>query len=121
MFFSRTINSLKQPNKAKIATLQIISTYKSPSQFSSVILLQQERGCVNYTLLYETEIKSPTRLYAEFPNNQQNGLDLWIWASHNGTDGGHCRISCSSHIPPCLGPLNLTGILLMSRDRFSDS
>ena len=36
-------------------------------------------------------------MYAEFLNNKQNGLDSWIWASHNEIDG---RVSCSSNIPP---------------------
>ena len=39
-------------------------------------------------------------MHAGFLNNQQNGLDLWIWASHNGIDGDHCRVSWSSNIPP---------------------
>ena len=62
MFLFRTINVLKQPRKAKIATLQIISTYKSPFQLSSATLLQEERGCVNYTVFFF--FNPPTRLYA---------------------------------------------------------
>jgi len=31
-------------------------------------------------------------------NNRDTGLDLGIRASHKGTDGGHCGVSCNSNI-----------------------
>ena len=47
-----------------------------------MIRYKRKRLCELYSYIEEKQ-NPPTLVYAGFLNNQQNGLDLWNWDSHN--------------------------------------
>ena len=51
-----------------------------------------------YSCFVKQNYKQPNGMISGLSNNRDTGLDLGIGASHIGTDGGHCGLSCNSNI-----------------------